>query len=68
MVAATAVPGRMIPTYAVAQPRGALAFLVSVLVVTALLVAAGSRLALLVDRRAGGSGTPSGGTGSASGA
>ena len=36
MVAATAVPGRMIPTYAVAQPSGVLAFVVSVLVVTAL--------------------------------
>ena len=58
MVAATAVPGRMIPTYAVAQPRGALAFLVSVLVVTAVLVAAGSRLAVVVDRRAGRSGPP----------
>jgi uncharacterized membrane protein len=53
MVAAMAVPGRMIPTYAVAQPTGALAFLASVLVVTALLVAAGSRLAVVVDRRAG---------------
>ena len=52
MVAAMAVPVRMIPTYAVAQPRGALAFVVSVLVVTALLVAAGSRLAVAVDRRA----------------
>ena len=57
MVAATAVPGRMIPTYAVAQPRGALAFLVSVLVVTVVVVAAGSRLAVVVDRRAGRSGT-----------
>lgn len=52
MVAATAVPGRMIPTYAVAQPRGAVAFVVSVLVVTAVLVAVGSRLATVVDRRA----------------
>jgi hypothetical protein len=42
----------MIPTYAVAQPRGALAFVASVLVVTVLLVAAGSRLATVVDRRA----------------
>ena len=58
MVAATAVPGRMIPTYAVAQPSGVLAFVVSVLVVTALLVAAGSRLAVVVDRRAGRGGTP----------
>ena len=52
MVAAMAVPVRMIPTYAVAQPRGALTFVVSVLVVTVLLVAAGSRLATVVDRRA----------------
>jgi hypothetical protein len=58
MVAATAVPGRMIPTYAVAQPSGALAFLVSVLVVTALLVAAGSRLAVVIDRRAERKGRP----------
>ena len=58
MVAATVVPGRMIPTYAVAQPGGALGFVVSVLVVTALLVAAGSRLAVVVDRRAGRGGTP----------
>ena len=58
MVAAVAVPGRMIPTYAVAQPRGALAFLVSVLVVTAVLVAAGSRLAQAVDRRAVRTGAP----------
>ncbi len=58
MVAATAVPGRMIPTYAVAQPSGALAFVVSVLVVTALLVAAGSRLAVVIDRRAERKGRP----------
>jgi uncharacterized membrane protein len=53
MVAAMAVPVRMIPTYAVAQPRGALAFVASVFVVTVVLVAAGSRLAVAVDRRAG---------------
>ena len=53
MLAAIAIPGRMIPTYAVAEPGGALAFALSVLVVTAVLVAAGSRLANLVDRRAG---------------
>ncbi len=53
MLAAVAIPGRMIPTYAVAEPAGALAFALSVLVVTAVLVAAGSRLANLVDRRAG---------------
>ena len=58
MVAATAVPGRMIPTYALAQPRGAAAFLVSVLVLTVVLVAAGSRLAVLVDRRAERSAAP----------
>ena len=60
MVAAMAVPVRMIPTYAVAQPRGAVAFVASVLVVTALLVAAGSRLAVAVDRRAERSGEPEG--------
>ena len=53
MVAAVAVPGRMIPTYVLAQPRGAAAFVASVLVVTVLLVALGSRLAVVVDARAG---------------
>jgi hypothetical protein len=48
----------MIPTYAVAQPLGAVGFVVSVLVLTAVLVAAGSRLALLVDRRAERAATP----------
>ncbi len=52
MVAAVAVPGRMIPTYAVAQPGGAAAFLLSVLVVTVVLVAVGARLADAVERRA----------------
>ena len=52
MVAALAVPGRMIPTHAVAEPGGALAFALSVLVVTGLLVVLGSRLATMVDRRA----------------
>ena len=52
MVAALVVPGRMIPTYAVAKPGGALAFAMSVLVVTAVLVAAGSGLAGVVERRA----------------
>ncbi len=52
MVAALAVPGRMIPTYAVAQPGGAVAFLLSVLVVTIVLVGVGGRLADAVERRA----------------
>jgi uncharacterized membrane protein len=52
MVAAVAVPGRMIPTYAVDRPGGALAFLVAVLLGTVVLVAAGSWLADVVDRRA----------------
>ena len=52
MVAAVAVPGRMIPTYAVDRPGGALAFLMAVLLGTVVLVAAGSWLADVVDRRA----------------
>jgi hypothetical protein len=52
MLAATAVPGRMIPTYAVAEPGGAVAFALSVLVMTVLLVLAGARLARVVDGRA----------------
>ena len=52
MLAATAIPGRMIPTYAVAEPGGALAFALSVLVMTVLLVLAGARLARAVDDRA----------------
>ena len=52
MLAATAIPGRMIPTYAVAEPGGALAFALSVLVMTVLLVLAGARLARVVDGRA----------------
>ncbi len=51
MVAAVAVPGRMIPTYAVDRPGGALAFLGAVLLGTVVLVAAGSWLADVVDRR-----------------
>ena len=52
MLAATAIPGRMIPTYAVAEPGGALAFVLSVLILTVLLVLAGARLARAVDDRA----------------
>jgi len=52
MLAATAIPGRMIPTYAVAEPAGALAFAASVLVMTVLLVLAGARLARVLDDRA----------------
>ena len=52
MLAATAIPGRMIPTYAVAEPGGAVAFALSVLVMTVLLVLAGARLARVVDGRA----------------
>ena len=52
MAAALAVPARMIPTYAVAQPVGAVSFLLSVLLVTVVLVAVGGRLADAVDRRA----------------
>ena len=52
MVAAVAVPGRMIPTYAVAEPAGAVGFVTAVLVGTAVLVAAGSWLAGLLERRA----------------
>ena len=52
MLAAIAIPGRMIPTYAVAEPGGALAFALSVLVMTVLLVLAGARLARAVDDRA----------------
>jgi uncharacterized membrane protein len=52
MVAAVVVPGRMIPTYALAEPVGTLAFVASVLAVTAVLVALGARLAAVVDRRA----------------
>ena len=52
MLAATAIPGRMIPTYAVAEPGGALSFALSVLVMTVLLVLAGARLARVVDGRA----------------
>ena len=51
MVAATAVPDRMVPAYAVAQPGGALAFALSVVLATLVLVLAGSRLAAAVDRR-----------------
>ena len=51
MLAATAIPGRMIPTYAVAEPGGALAFALSVLVMTVLLVLAGARLARVLDGR-----------------
>ena len=52
MLAATAIPGRMIPTYAVAEPGGALAFAASVLVMTVLLVLTGARLARVLDDRA----------------
>ena len=52
MVAAVAVPGRMVPTYAVAQPGGALAFALSVLLTTVVLVVVGARLGALIDRRA----------------
>ena len=52
MLAATAIPGRMIPTYAVAEPGGALAFAASVLVMTVLLVLIGARLARVLDDRA----------------
>ena len=52
MVAALAVPDRMIPTYAVAQPGGALAFAGSVLVAVLVAVGVGSRLAVRLDRRA----------------
>ncbi len=51
MVAAVAVPDRMIPTYAVAQPAGAVWFALSVALATSALVVAGGRLAALVDRR-----------------
>jgi uncharacterized membrane protein len=51
MLAAVAVPARMIPTYAVEQPGGALAFALSVALATLALVVAGGRLAGLVDRR-----------------
>jgi uncharacterized membrane protein len=51
MLAAIAIPGRMIPTYAVAEPAGALAFALSVLIMTVLLVLAGARLARAVDDR-----------------
>ena len=57
MVAATAVPDRMVPTYAVAQPGGALAFALSVVLGTLVLVLAGARLAAVVDRRGAGRGT-----------
>lgn len=52
MTAAVAVPDRMIPTYAVAQPGGALAFAVCVVLATGVLVMLGSRLAAVVDTRA----------------
>ena len=42
----------MIPTYAVAQPGGALAFAVCVVLATGVLVMLGSRLAAVVDTRA----------------
>jgi uncharacterized membrane protein len=51
MVAAVAVPARMIPTYAVEQPGGAVAFACSVVLATLALVVAGGRLAAVVDRR-----------------
>lgn len=51
MIAATAVPGRDIPTYAVAEPGGALAFALSVAATTLVLVLAGGSLAAVVDRR-----------------
>jgi uncharacterized membrane protein len=52
MAAALAVPDRMIPTYAVARPGGALAFAISVLLATGVLVVLGGRVAAAVDRRA----------------
>ena len=51
MLAATAVPSRDIPTYAVAEPGGALAFALSVAATTVVLVLVGGRLAVVVDRR-----------------
>lgn len=51
MTAAVAVPDRMIPTYAVAQPGEALAFALSVLLVTGVLVVLGDRLAAALDQR-----------------
>ena len=58
MVAAVAVPARMIPTYAVEQPGGALAFALSVALATGVLVVAGGRLAAAVDRRRGSADRP----------
>ena len=52
MLAAVAVPGRMVPTYAVAEPGGALAFGVSVVLCTAVLVVVGAWLAARLDGRA----------------
>lgn len=52
MVAAVAVPGRMVPTYAVAEPGGALAFVMSVALTTVVLVALGALVADALDRRA----------------
>ena len=60
MVAAVAVPGRMVPTYAVARPGGALAFAVSVVLATAVLVVLGARLGAFLDRRAAGAGVRTG--------
>lgn len=51
MVFAVGVPARTIPTYAVAEPGGALAFALSVGLATLVLVVAGGRLAAVVDRR-----------------
>ena len=60
MLAALAVPGRMVPTYVVARPGGALAFAVSVLLTTAVLVVLGARLGAYLDRRATGARVPAG--------
>lgn len=49
MAAAVAVPDRMIPTYAVAEPGGALGFAFAVVLATGVLVVAGSVLAAAVD-------------------
>ena len=60
MLAAVAVPGRMVPTYAVAQPGGALAFGVSVVLCTAVLVVVGAWLAARIDGRARRADVPAG--------
>lgn len=51
MVFALAVPSRMLPTFAVAEPLGALTAAATVAALASLLVVVGDRLARVADRR-----------------